>query len=307
MIDSLTNDTPSSYVLSCMRRLFILFIGVLVLGTSGWAQKSPDKYCSICRDHTHAEGHPYRLDFKREVPFIVTSGVILGAGLLADGLNKTTPFTIEELGDLKTSDINALDRRYVNNYSPIDAKTSDYFRTGVTILPILLLSEHHTKEDITSLLVMSAEVMAVTFGVTNGVKNLVARTRPNVYNPIVPLSERTNSRSRKSFFSGHTSHTAAASFFMAKVISDYHPNMNKGTKIVLWSVSAYIPAITGYLRVKAGKHFPTDVMAGYAVGAFTGWLIPHLHSVNRKGFMSKADLQVYPSAAGMQFSFKVGL
>ena len=280
---------------------------VLVVAMPNWAQKSTDSYCSICRDHTHAEGHPYRLDFKREVPFIVSSGVILGVGLLADGLNKTTPFTTEELGNLDVNDINSFDRRYVDNYSPIDARTSDYLRTGVTILPILLLSEHHTKEDITSLLVMSAEVMAVTFGITNGVKNLVARTRPYVYNPMVPISERTNSRSRKSFFSGHTSHTAAAAFFMAKVISDYHPNMNKGTKIVLWSVSAYIPVITGYLRVKAGKHFPTDVMTGYAVGAFAGWLIPHLHSVNGKGFLRKADVQVYPSMSGVQMSLKIGL
>ncbi|MEP2671312.1 MAG: phosphatase PAP2 family protein [Cyclobacteriaceae bacterium] len=290
-----------------MIRPILAILIMLVVVMPNWAQKSTDSYCSICRDHTHSEGPPYRLDFKREVPFIVSSGVILGVGLLADGLNKTTPFTTEELGNLNINDINSFDRRYVDNYSPIDARTSDYLRTGVTILPILLLSEHHTKEDITSLLVMSAEVMAVTFGITNGVKNLVARTRPYVYNPIVPLSERTNSRSRKSFFSGHTSHTAAAAFFMAKVISDYHPNMNKGTKIVLWSVSAYIPVITGYLRVKAGKHFPTDVMTGYAVGAFAGWLIPHLHSVNRKGFLRKADVQVYPSVSGIQMSFKIGL
>lgn len=303
----LTNDCSNSCVLYYMRRITLLFIGVLYLVNSGLAQKSTDSYCSICRDNTHAVGHPYRLDFKREVPFIVSSGVILGVGLLADGLNNTTPFTTQELNALDVSDINSFDRKYVNNYSPVDAKTSDYIRTGITILPILLLSEHHTKEDITSLLVMAAEVMSVTFGITNGVKNLVARTRPSVYNPIVPLSERTSSGSRKSFFSGHTSHTAAGAFFMAKVISDYHPNMNKGTKIGLWSVSAYIPAITGYLRVKAGKHFPTDVMTGYAVGAFIGWLIPHLHSVNRKRFLNKIDLQVNPSPSGMQFSFKVGL
>ncbi|MEQ9414900.1 MAG: hypothetical protein RIF39_13770, partial [Cyclobacteriaceae bacterium] len=117
-----------------MRRVIILFIGVLFLVNSGWAQKSTDDYCSICRDNTHAVGHPYRLDFKREVPFIVSSGVILGVGLLADGLNNTTPFGTDELSALKVSDINSFDRKYVNNYSPIDAKTSDYIRTGVTIL-----------------------------------------------------------------------------------------------------------------------------------------------------------------------------
>ena len=35
--------------------------------------------------------------------------------------------------------------------------------------------------------------------------------------------------------------------------------------------------MTAYLRVRAGKHFLTDVIAGYAVGATIGILVPHLH------------------------------
>ncbi len=83
--------------------------------------------------------------------------------------------------------------------------------------------------------------------------------------------------------------------------------MATGAKIALWSFSAYIPALTGYFRVKAGKHFTTDVMAGYAVGAFTGWLIPHLHKKKADSMLGKLNLQLYPSTAGMQFSLRVGL
>ncbi len=290
-----------------MGKCVLVISWLLTCSLSGWCQRSTPDFCSICKDHTHAEGPPYRLDFKREVPFIVSSGAILGAGFLAAELNSTKPFTAAQLGSLSISDINAFDRRSVFNYSTTAATASDYIRSGITIFPILLISEHHTKEDITALLAMSAEVMAITFGITNTVKNIVNRSRPVVYNPEAPLDQRTNARSRRSFFSGHTSHTAAAAFFMAKVISDYHPNMNKGTKIVLWSVSGYIPALTGYLRVKAGKHFPTDVMAGYALGAFTGWLIPHLHKVKKDGALSKLDMQVYPSNEGMRFSLQLGL
>lgn len=273
-----------------------------------WSQKSSPDFCSICKDHTHAENPPYQLSFKNEIPFIVSSGLILGTGFLAAELNNTKPYTVQELGTLDIRSINALDRKAVDNYSPQDATTSDFIRTGVTILPILLLSEHHTKNDITALLAMSAEVMAITFGVTNTVKNVVNRARPLVYNPEVPLDERIGKRSRRSFFSGHTSHTAAAAFFVAKVITDYHPNMNKGTKVALWAVSSSIPAVTAYLRVTAGKHFPTDVMAGYAVGAFTGWLIPHLHKVkNKESTLGKLDMNVYPSSYGMQFSLRIGL
>lgn len=290
-------------------RLFTFWMAIMLgLNLPAWSQKSSPDFCSICKDHTHAENPPYRLNFKNEIPFIVSSGLILGTGFLAAELNNTKPYTEQQLGNLNVMSINALDRKAVDNYSPQDATTSDFIRTGVTILPILLLSEHHTKHDITALLAMSAEVMAITFGVTNTVKNVVNRARPLVYNPEVPLDERIGKRSRRSFFSGHTSHTAAAAFFVAKVITDYHPNMNNGTKVALWAVSSSIPAITAYLRVTAGKHFPTDVMAGYAVGAFTGWLIPHLHKVkNKESTLSKLDLNMYPSNYGMQFSLRIGL
>ena len=58
---------------------------------------------------------------------------------------------------------------------------------------------------------------------------------------------------------------------------DYHPNMTRGHKIGMWTLAFGVPAYTGYLRVKGGKHFYTDVITGYAVGTFVGWLVPHLH------------------------------
>ena len=64
---------------------------------------------------------------------------------------------------------------------------------------------------------------------------------------------------------------------MAKVVSDYHPNMKKGLKAIMWSGAVMIPATTAYLRVTAGRHFPTDVVAGFATGALVGFIIPHLH------------------------------
>jgi membrane-associated phospholipid phosphatase len=60
-------------------------------------------------------------------------------------------------------------------------------------------------------------------------------------------------------------------------MSDYHPDMKTEYKIGLWTFAAAVPFATAYLRVSAGKHFPTDVMTGYAVGAAIGWLVPHLH------------------------------
>ena len=80
-------------------------------------------------------------------------------------------------------------------------------------------------------------------------------------------------------FSGHTSFTAAISFYFAKVMNDYHPQYEKPViKLRYGPISAAIPAATGYLRVKGGASiFTTDAISGYVFGAFVGWLIPELH------------------------------
>ncbi len=47
--------------------------------------------------------------------------------------------------------------------------------------------------------------------------------------------------------------------------------------------AALIPPVTvGYLRIKAMRHFPTDVITGLAVGAAVGILVPHLHKTKKK-------------------------
>ena len=256
--------------------LIILFI-ILVFSNT-WAQtQEEEKDCRVCKSGIHLNGSPYHNDFKGEIPFIIAGGASLAFGLVSNLTDKVVPYTEDELSLLDRNDVNAFDRPATYNWNPNAARASDFIRTSVIILPIIFLGNHHTRKDIGPLLIMTLEVTAITYGLTTGVKHLVTRTRPLVYNEEAPLEERTANNSRLSFFSGHTSFTAAFSFFFAKVMNDYHPDMKTEYKIVLWTFAAAIPAVTAYLRVEAGKHFPTDVMTGYAVGATIGWLVPHLH------------------------------
>jgi membrane-associated phospholipid phosphatase len=254
------------------------FIGAR--GQNPQVMDSLHDYCLICSNHEHLIIEPpYHRTFVKELPFLLTSAVVFAGGLTTDALDNTKPYTAEELTNNppKTSSINSIDRSSVNNWSPSISTTSDAVLLTVTILPALFLSEHHTGRDIKTLLVMYAEVFTFNYGLTEFAKSAVNRSRPYVYNPDVPMGTRVGSFSRKSFYSGHTSQTAAAAFFFAKVISDYHPNLRPGLKWGMWIFAATIPALNGYFRVLAGKHFPTDVMAGYVTGAATGWLIPQLH------------------------------
>ena len=63
---------------------------------------------------------------------------------------------------------------------------------------------------------------------------------------------------------------------MAKVISDYHPELGR-KKWLVFAAAIIPPAIVGWYRIRALKHFPTDVLLGYLVGAAVGILVPELH------------------------------
>jgi membrane-associated phospholipid phosphatase len=84
-----------------------------------------------------------------------------------------------------------------------------------------------------------------------------------------------DSDSQRSFFAGHTAATATASFFAAKVFSDFNPDSK--ARPYVWAAAAAVPAAVGYMRLRAGRHFLTDNLLGYGIGAGVGILIPQLH------------------------------
>jgi membrane-associated phospholipid phosphatase len=84
--------------------------------------------------------------------------------------------------------------------------------------------------------------------------------------------------------------TAAISFFTARVATEYVEDNT--IRILIWSGAVMLPLVTSVSRVNTHWHFPTDAMAGYAVGALIGYFIPELHKTKsgKNGTMS-----IYPS------------
>jgi membrane-associated phospholipid phosphatase len=101
-----------------------------------------------------------------------------------------------------------------------------------------------------------------------------------VYNTNESLDRRLNASGQRSFFSGHTSVTATATFFVAKVYQDFNPN-SPGLPYI-WAGAITLPAAVGALRIEAGQHFLTDVLLGYVIGASVGYFVPELHKKRNK-------------------------
>lgn len=213
---------------------------------------------------------PYYLSLKRE---IVYSG--FGIGSLALGGYLRSRVDELTLMDLNPGEINRFDRIATEMSSETADKWSDYTLLASLGISGTLLLGRETRRDFLKISVLFLETMAISNGLTQISKSLFQRPRPYVFDenwdPIRILS----SNDRAAFVSGHTSESAAGTFFFAKVFSDYYPDSK--LKPLVWTVSIGLPAVTGYLRIRSGNHYPTDVIAGYILGAAVGYLVPALH------------------------------
>lgn len=219
----------------------------------------------------------YALHWGSELPI---SGIGLAAGTSGWFFGKKVkPLQAAELARLNRKDLLAIDRKASYHHSNKAGKASDLAFYSASLAPILLLADAGIRKEAGVVSVLYLETLTLTGGLTLMTKNLAKRPRPYTYNPNAPLQLKQQRDARRSFFSGHTSSTAASCFFAAKIWSDFHPG-NKWRPAV-WAAAAGIPAVTGLLRIRAGQHFFTDVSAGYIIGATLGYLIPVLHQRKR--------------------------
>ena len=226
----------------------------------------------LITDHSLAQS-PYHLNWQKETSVLVAGSLTAGLGLYYR--SKTPILQIDEIELLDKSSINSFDRVAIDNYSSAADRWSDVFWGGSHLIPLLYLTNKNSKSDFGKIGALYGEAFLLNASVTGLIKYTARRSRPFVYNPIVDIEKKLSRTARTAFLSGHTSMTATSCFFVAKVYSDYFPNSS--WKPYIWTGAAIIPALTGYLRIKAGKHYPTDTIAGYALGAAVGVLVPQLH------------------------------
>ena len=224
----------------------------------------------------YAQEGTYQLSNGREIPLLATGSAGVTASILLR--NKREPLSLEDIGKLNVDDILAIDGRG-DNYAEGAATTSDVLVISSFATPLALLAFDETRGDAGTLGLIFLETVMLNEALTGITKALISRPRPYTYNQNAPEAVRTSRENTFSFFSGHTSHSAAVSFFTAKTLSDYVDR--PGVRAVAWTGAFLLPAATGFFRYKAGKHFPSDVIIGYIVGATVGFVVPHIHKTSQ--------------------------
>jgi undecaprenyl-diphosphatase len=213
-------------------------------------------------------------------------GISFGFALLLDQLKSTGEIRPQQISrDFDRNDLLAIDRPVVTAKHHQSAGT--WSNVGwiaaisyAVVDPVLSAYREQSVQTGLVDLMLYAETMALTQATTNLVKLAVRRPRPAAYreaeaNRDNPDYSNADTDSALSFFSGHASTTASLSatatyLAFARSPSSWRP----------WATLVAGTALTTFVsaqRVRAGKHFPTDVIAGAVAGAGIGIMVPHLH------------------------------
>jgi len=197
--------------------------------------------------------------------------------------------TPENIEALNVETINKFDRNAPRQFSPSANTQSDYTLGIVMVAPSAIAASELGRSGWNHALIYSGMYLE-TFLLTNGVKDLtkdiVQRTRPLFYNSDLSLDERAvlaaAGDGRTSFYSGHTAVAFSSAVFLASTYDELYDN--KTVSRALWTSSIGLATATGYLRFKAGKHFPSDILTGAIIGTAIGYWVPKAHLSGTKNW-----------------------
>lgn len=242
---------------------------------------------------------PYEINWAVDGPWL---GVGIGLNVYGFHLiQNKEPLTEAQVSAMSREDIFIIDRWAAGNSSqPADELSYIPFYTSFA-LPLLLIMNTNERAHAGQLAVIFVESMATTGALFTITAGAVQKSRPLVYDQDLPLGDRIEKGAQRSFFAGHTAATAAATFFAAKAFADFNPD--SWAKPYIWTAAAILPAWVGYLRIQGGKHFLTDNLIGYAVGAASGILIPELHKKKNENLDLSPTMGVDYQGISLRYRF----
>ncbi|QGY44039.1 phosphatase PAP2 family protein [Maribellus comscasis] len=238
------------------------------------------------RDSTKTRYNPYKMNYYLDVPISV--GGLLASKYGTDYLRDREPKNIERIVSFTPDDVWWFDRSSARIDPEKGEKAlniSDYFLRAGMWSPLLMYIDPKVRDIWYDFALLHVETQAINATVYLAASIPIPRLRPFMYNPDVSMEKKLGENTTNSFFSGHASVVAASTFFMVKVYYDLHPEAKH--KKLFYALACVPPAFTGYLRYKGAKHFPSDIITGFAVGAATGILVPEFHK-------KKYPLKIYP-------------
>lgn len=174
--------------------------------------------------------------------------------------------------------INGLDSLVVRGYDAAGDAVSTYLTYAMLLSPVFsasltVMDSSQAAIDALHYATMYGQAFLLAYGTKDILKALVSRHRPYTYAGAVPGGEEEDYYN--SFPSGHTAFAFMSATFLARTFAKEFPESRWRTPVAVGACTA--AGAVAVMRVTSGNHFITDVLAGAAVGALYGWVIPELH------------------------------
>lgn len=196
----------------------------------------------------------------------VTGGTGLLPGLLS------LPTRAPACAPCSPASLPGIDRWVLGAHSSLARHGSNVLLLGVGGTAAYLSAHGRPPDQARGNLAVLANSVSWTAASTAWLKVLAHRKRPVLY-ASAATAQAASPDNQRSFPSGHTS--AAFSVATAYLVMAQHEHLpHRGRNALLLYTGA---AGVGALRVAGGRHFPTDVLGGAALGAGVGWLVSALH------------------------------
>lgn len=265
----------------------------LVLHTTAFAQEDSSMAMEDSSAHrAKAEAtEVYRIKPKLDIPITVAATAFTIFGFSQVYTKDPTPEAT--IRNLDVQNIPRFDRWAADIHNEKAADASDFIFYGSVPVPFLLLADKKIRKDAAKIGLLYLEAMSATGVLYTGSNMAFNRYRPYTYNENNSMGNRTEGNAKNSFFAGHSALVGTATFFTAKVFADYNPTSR--WKWAMYGAAAIATGTTGYLRHRGGRHFPSDIVVGTAVGTLSGILIPHFH---KHKLFKDPNLSVVPFSGG---------
>lgn len=214
----------------------------------------------------------FELSLAVDIPLSLVGLATFSLSQLLDG--EEFIYNPNQVRDL--NQVNAFDRLATQKYSKSVDVTSDVLLFSTLCLPLSLLATE-TSEYLTWAM-MYTESFLLCYGIKDLIKLGVYRERPYMYFDYKPIEEIEAGDYHNSFLSGHSAMSFMGATFTSYTFSKYFPSSKWKLPIILGSYT--LAGLTTTLRVVAGCHFITDVLAGATLGTIIGIGVPFLHEIN---------------------------
>jgi len=280
-------------------------------------------FCFADINKLHAEGLvnliiPSQEQIVSEIPFklalvpdIIESTVALST--FASSFIYKGFFNVSDWDGVKP-DINnvpAFDRWLARPYNhSLDLASDVVTMVNLALMPLAFFGTELVigNVEFTDVLVLTklyGDAFFLSYGIKNWMNIGFNRYRPYMYFDNPNEDEISNGEFEWSFPSGHTKAAFMTATFLNYVLCQCYPE-----SVWKWPVigGAYTVAfVSGALRVMAGSHFLSDVIAGAAIGSFFGFIIPYMHYVKPYESLIKTNEDVTAAVTPLGVSITVPL